>query len=145
MPDKFPPLQSNNAQFDATGFEAVKTDLKVMVTRIGVGQDLHLTGADRVMAPVQGRATCFMASDTATVSSSANYHLFKVLRGGQDETGISIDTRVNELVAYKEYCLGEVSVGPGGHLKVSIAVTGAPVPTLSAANITLRCVLSPRM
>lgn len=145
MPNKFPPLQSGNAQFDAPGFEAVKTDLKQIVTRIGDAQDLYLSGAERVMAPAQGLATCFMASDTATVSSSTNYHIFKVLRGGQDESGISIDTRVNELAAYKEYCLGQVFVGQGGVLKVDIAVTGAPVPTLSVANITLRCVLSPRM
>jgi hypothetical protein len=142
MPSEYPPLQSQNASFDADGFEAVKTDLQQMALQVNRGAPLLLNGQDRIFIPRAGRVSCFMVANLATVSSSTAYHLFQILRSGQAESGIVVDTRASELVAYREVSLGQVTVSQGTLLQLSISVTGAPTPTLSTANIALRCELT---
>lgn len=145
MPSEYPPLQSQNAPFTEEGFEQVKTDLQQVALQINRGDPVMLNGSDRIFIPKAGRAACFMVANQSTVSSSTAYHLFQVLRSGQAESGIVVDTRAAELVAYREVSLGEVDVSQGTLLEVSITVTGAPAPTLSTANIALRCELTERL
>ncbi len=145
MPSEYPPLQSQNATFDAEGFEEVKTDLQQMALQVNQGKPLLLNGMDRIFIPRAGRAACFLVANLATVSSSLNYHLFQILRSGQAESGIIVDTRAAELSAYVAVSLGEVDASQNTMLEVSITVVGAPVPTLSSANIALRCELTERL
>ena len=116
-----------------------------MALQVNQGKPLFLNGQDRVFVPRAGRAACFLVANLSTVSTSLNYHLFQVLRGGQAESGIIVDTRAAELSAYVAVSLGEVDVSQNTLLEVSIAVTGAPAPTLSSANIALRCELTERL
>jgi hypothetical protein len=145
MPSDFPPLQSQQAKFDAIGFEQVKTDVQQIALQVNQGEPMLLSGYDRIFIPRAGRARCFGIATLSTVSSSTAYHLLSVLRSGQSESGITVDTRAAELVAYREFSLGEVDVSQGTLLQLDIAVTGAPAPTLSSANIALRCELTERL
>jgi hypothetical protein len=137
-----PPLQSQNANFDDRGFAAVKTDLQQLAQAIDSSGTTTLTGANRVLVPRSGVVNIFFSTDTATVSTSTAYHVITALRNGQSETGISINSFTNELVAYKEYYAGQRPVSQGNIIAISIAVTGSPSPTLSIDNITIRCELS---
>ncbi len=139
-----PPLQSQSAKFDEPGFEAVKADLQQISTVVGQAASIPLVAGDRFLVPLTGVAQFWTSSNTATVSSAANYHTITCLRSGQSETGISLVTSANELVAYQEYYMGELNVSQGNTIAVSVTVTGAPVPTLSSANFSLRCQLTPR-
>ncbi len=139
-----PPLQSQSAKFDAPGFEAVKADLQQISTVVGQGVALPIAAGDRFLCPATGVAQFWASSNTATVSSVANYHTIRVLRSGQFETAISLVTTANELVAYQEVFMGEINVSQGNTIAVDVGVTGAPVPTLSSANFSLRCELTPR-
>lgn len=145
MPSEYPPLQSQNATFDEDGFELIKTDVQQMALQINRNPPTLLSGYDRIFIPRAGRASVFMVANVATVSSSTQYHLFSILRGGQSESGITVDTRAAELVAYQEVSLGQVDVSQGTLLELSIAVTGAPAPTLSIANTAIRCELTERL
>lgn len=137
-----PPLQSQDAHFDENGFESIKTDLQQIAMAIDVSKRTSLSGGDRVMVPRAGVVNIFMVCDTATSSSSTAYHVLTALRNGQDETGISINSYTNELVAYKEYYMGQRPVSQGNVVSIDIAVTGSPSPTLSNDNFTIRCELA---
>lgn len=144
-----PPLQSQNSKFDARGMEDVKADLQTLSTLMRQDNVIHLSAGDRLVIPVDGTADLFTVSDTATVSSSTQYHTITCLRAGQaissvTDTANSLVTSANELVAYQEYYLGTVPVSQGNVVKVNVAVTGAPTPTLSSDNFSLRCTLTPR-
>lgn len=141
--NSLPPLQSQSAKFDAPGFEAVKADLQQLSTLVGEEVAMSIAAGDRFLCPRTGIAQFWVSSDTATVSSAAAYHTITCLRSGQSETGISLVTTANELVAYQEYFMGEIPVSQGNTIEVSVTVTGAPVPTLSSANFALRCELTP--
>ncbi len=141
--NNLPPLQSQGAQFDEAGFSAVKADLQQLSVLVRQDAALSIAASDRFLVPRTGTAQFWVSSDTATVSSAAIYHTVTCLRSGQSETGISLLTNANELVAYKEYFMGEIPVSQGNTIKVSVTVTGAPVPTLSSANFSLRCELTP--
>lgn len=138
-----PPLQSQSAKLDEEGFEAVKADLQNLSVLTGQDTTIHIAAGDRFLVPRTGTAQFWVSSDTATVSSAAIFHTITCLRSGQDETGISLVTSANELVAYEEYFMGEIPVSQGNTVKVNVAVTGAPSPTLSSDNFSLRCELTP--
>ncbi len=138
-----PPLQSQSAKFDAPGMEAVKADLQQLSVLTGRSTAISIATGDRFLSPRTGTAQFWISSNTATVSSAALYHTVTCLRSGQAETGISLVTTANELVAYQEYFMGEIPISQGNTIAVSVVVTGAPVPTLSSANFSLRCELTP--
>ncbi len=142
-PSNLPPLQSQSAKFDEPGFEAVKADLQQIAALAQQDTTLHIAAGDRFLVPLTGTAQFWTSSDTTTVSSAALYHSVTCLRSGQSETGISLVTTANEIVAYQEYFMGEIPVSQGNTVKVSVTVTGAPVPTLSSDNFSLRCKLTP--
>ena len=139
-----PPLQSQSAKFDAEGFEAVKADLQNLSVLTGQETTIDIAAGDRFLMPQTGTAQFWASSNTATVSSPGNYHTITCLRSGQSETGISLVTTDNELVAYQEYFMGEIPVSQGNMIETSVVVTGAPAPTLSSANFSLRCKLTPK-
>lgn len=141
--NSLPPLQSQSAKFDEPGFEAVKADLQQISTVVGQAAALSIAAGDRFLVPRTGTAQFWVSSNAATVSSAANYHTITCLRSGQSETGISLVTSANELVAYQEYFMGEIPVSQGNTISVSVTVTGAPVPTLSSDNFSVRCELTP--
>lgn len=138
-----PPLQSQSAKFDEPGFEAVKADLQQLSTLVRQDAAIDIAAGDRFLVPQTGIAQFWTSSNTTTVSSAALYHTVTCLRSGQSETGISLVTSANEIVAYQEYFMGEIPVSQGNTIAVSVTVTGAPVPTLSSANFSLRCKLTP--
>lgn len=147
QPNDLPPLQSQNSKFDADGMEDVKADLQTLSTLVRRDNVLHLTGSDRLVVPEAGNADLYTVCDTATTSSSTAYHTITCLRSGQDIATITdqantLVTTANELVAYREYFMGTMPVTPGNVLAVNVAVTGAPSPTLSSANFSLRCELT---
>lgn len=143
-PGNLPPLQSQSAKFDAEGFDAVKADLQQLSTLVRQETTIPIAAGDRFLVPRTGTAQFWISSNTSTVSSAALYHTVTCLRSGQSETGISLVTTANEIVAYQEYFMGEIPVSQGNIVSVSVAVTGAPVPTLSSDNFSLRCELTPR-
>ena len=142
-PNNLPPLQSQSAKFDEPGFEAVKADLQQLSTLVGQATSIPIAAGDRFLCPRTGTAQFWISSNTTTVSSAALYHTVTCVRSGQAETGISLVTSANEIVAYQEYFMGEIPVSQGNTIAVSVAVTGAPVPTLSSDNFSLRCELTP--
>ena len=141
-PNSLPPLQSQSAKFDDEGFSAVKADLQQLSVLANRESTILIAAGDRFLVPETGTAQFWTSSNTATVSSAALYHTITCLRSGQAETGISLVTSANELVAYTEYFMGEIPVSQGNTVAVSVTVTGAPVPTLSSANFSLRCELT---
>ena len=141
--NNLPPLQSQSANFDDPGFQAVKADLQQISTIMEQSGALSIAAGDRFLFPRTGTAQFWISSNTSTVSSAALYHTVTCLRSGQSETGISLVTTANEIVAYQEYFMGEIPVSQGNTIAVSVTVTGAPVPTLSSANFSLRCELTP--
>lgn len=138
-----PPLQSQSAKFDEPGFEAVKADLQQISTVVGQEASISIAAGDRFSVPQTGIAQFWTICNTSTVSTATAYHTITCLRSGQDETGISLVTTDNELVAYQEYFMGEINVSQGNMIEVSVTVTGSPSPTLSSANFSLRCKLTP--
>jgi hypothetical protein len=143
--NNLPPLQSQSANFDDHGFQAVKADLQQLSTVLQRSTALSIAAGDRFLCPRTGTAQFWISSNTTTVSSAALYHTVTCLRSGQSETGISLVTNANEIVAYQEYFMGEIPVSQGNIVSVSVAVTGAPVPTLSSDNFSLRCELTPAL
>jgi len=138
-----PPLQSQSAGFDEEGMEAVKADLQTLSVMAQQDTTIHISAGDRFLVPRTGTAQFWTSCNTASVSSSTAYHTITCVRSGQSETGISLVTSANELVAYQEYFMGEIPVSQGNTIAVSVTVTGAPSPTLSSANFSLRCELTP--
>lgn len=141
--NSLPPLQSQSAKFDAEGFEAVKSDLQQLSVLVRQDTAIPIAAGDRFLVPRTGIAQLFLSANLATVSSSTAYHTITCIRSGQSETGISLVTTANEIVAYQEYFMGEIPVSQGNTIAVSVSVTGAPVPTLSSDNFSLRCELTP--
>lgn len=142
-----PPLQSQGVVFDQEGCraagEAVKADLQQLSTLVGQETTIDIAAGDRFLIPQTGIAQFWTSSNTATVSSSTAFHTITCIRSGQFETGISLVTSANELVAYQEYFMGEIPVSQGNMIETSVVVTGAPSPTLSRDNFALRCKLTP--
>lgn len=138
-----PPLQSQSAKFDKEGFEAVKADMQTLSVLANQDNTIHIAAGDRFLVPRTGIAQLFMSVNLATVSSSTAYHTITCVRSGQSETDITLVTTANELVAYQEYFMGEIPVSQGNTIAVSNTVTGAPSPTLSSDNFSLRCELTP--
>lgn len=136
-------LQSTASQFDAAGFEAVKTDLQHLALNVP-SAIIRLAGADRFDCPVAGSATVYCVSDTATVGDNGtNYHTVSILKSG-GSPGTSTSTKLGTQIGqYQELTLGTFPVSRGNLLKLSVAVTGAPTPTLSVANFALRCDINP--
>lgn len=140
-------LQSQDTAFDASGHEAMKADLVSIVQQLNAtGTVLRFSGADRLLIPVSGRARIFACSNTTTVSTGIAYHTIKILRSGVSDGTLSsgIVTSNAELTAYVQVCLGEVNVSNGTMLELSVVATGAPAPTLTTANFTIRADVSPR-
>lgn len=90
------------------------------------------------------RMKCFVQTTETTVSDSSNYHTVAITRGGQSETGMTLDSRNAEFTAYQEQAAGEIDVGQGDVIAVSCTVTGSPTPLLSSANFLVRCVFTAR-
>lgn len=138
------PLVSQAARFDAEGFELLKQDMRSTSQLLASSNVIYLSGADRICIPVQGRARFWCVSDTATVGSTgAAYHVLSLLRNGQSEAVVTVDTRNAEIDQYGANYLGEITVSPNSFCRLNVAVTGAPAPTLSTTNFALRCELSP--
>jgi len=98
-----------------------------------------------ISIPRSGICAVYAVSDTSTTGSTAgNYHIVKVLRCGQHETGLSYDTRNTEIQAFTPFYLGTLSVGVGDVLTVSVSVSGTNSVTLYPDNFSLRCELTPR-
>lgn len=141
--NNLPPLQSQSAKFDEPGMEMVKADLQQLSVLVQKNEVVVIAAGDRFLVPMTGVAQFWASSDTATVSTATAYHTITCLRSGQSETGISLVTSANELVAYQEYFMGEIRVSQGNTVAVDVAVTGSPSPTLSRDNFSLRCTLTP--
>lgn len=138
------PLVSQAARFNQEGFDLVKADLRSINLFLEDLSTINLSGSDRICIPQNGRARFWCVSDTATAGSTGiAYHVLSVLRNGQSEAIVTVDTRNAEIPQYGLNYLGEVTVSRGSFCKLNVAVTGAPAPTLSAANFTLLCQLSP--
>lgn len=137
------PLQAHGISSDdaKAAIEALKSDMATVGRALNTAAVIPLTGT-RVVIPQSGSVVAYVVCDTLTVSTGIAYHIVKVLRSGQTE-GRSYDTRNAELPAYQRIYLGTYAVSTGDLLTVSVAVTGAPVPLLSAANICLSCELTP--
>lgn len=144
--NKPPPIRSMDARFDEEGFEAVKSDIDTLSVSVASTSDvIRLNGPTRVQVPVSGVAQVYMVSDTATAGSSIiDYHVIKCLRCGQDEGGRAVDTQQAELPAYSVRYLGTFTVGADDVLALSLVVTGAPTPTLTIDNLTMRVDLTPQ-
>lgn len=141
---KPPPIRSADAVFDADGFETVKADITTLALASAQGTTVYLGGPTRVQVPLPGVADVYVVSDTATAGSTgAAYHVVRCLRCGQDSSGRKVDTRQAELPAYSLRFLGQFTVGQGDVLALSLVVTGAPVPTLTLDNLTMRVDLTP--
>lgn len=138
------PLASQAATFTPEGFELVKSDIRAVSQFLADANTIWLSGTDRICLPVKGRARFWCVSDTATAGSTgAAYHILSLTRNGQSETGLTVDTRVAEIGQYTLNYLGDIVGSQGAFCKLVVAVTGAPAPTLSAANFCLYCQLSP--
>jgi hypothetical protein len=101
------------------------------------------SGTHRLIAPASGILRVVVVSDTATAGSTgAAYHTFTLKRNGVVANTLSFDTRRGELPAYLGGgYIGEATVATGDVITVSLAVTGAPAPTLTTANLCLSCTL----
>lgn len=103
---------------------------------------MRFGGWARVSVPLAGPVRVFASSGRATAGSTgAAYHIINATRNGQAEQAFQIDTRQGELAAYSEIFLGEFQCGQGDVLRINVTVTGAPAPTLTEADFTLRCEL----
>lgn len=143
-----PPLQSQDSKFDANGFEDVKSDLQTLSILSRRENLIHLSGGDRVVVPIEGFANIYAVCDSSTTSSSTQYYTITCLRSGQDiasvtDTANTLVTSANELVAYEEVFMGTAPVSPGSVMAISSVATGAPSPTLSSANFSIRLELTP--
>jgi hypothetical protein len=136
-------LQSVNSTFDAAGFETVKSDLQHLALSTPSSL-VRLSGADRFDCPVSGNARVYCVSDTSTVGDGAGAnHVVSVLKsGGSPGTPIST-AGGTQIKQYTELFLGQFPVTVGNLLKLNVAVTGGPTPTLSTANFSLRCDIAP--
>ncbi len=140
------PLVSQSAKFDAEGYELVKADLRTLSQSLDTSATVYLSAGSRFVVPIAGKARFYCVSDTATAGSTgAAYHVVTILRNGQSEGIISLDTRNAEIAQYGLNYLGELTVSPGALCVLNVAVTGAPVPTLSSANFGIFCRLNPSL
>ena len=140
-------IQSQDSGFDAEGHEMVKADLMALAQQVNATSTLlRFSGADRLLLPVSGRARVFACSNTTTVSTGIAYHTIKILRSGLSDGTMSagVITSNAEITAYTEFTLGEVNCSRGTMLELSVVATGAPAPTLTTANFTIRVDVSPR-
>lgn len=141
---KPPPIRSSDAALDVDGFETVKADINTLALAIAQPTTLYLGGPTRMQVPVPGIADVYLVSNLSTAGSTGvNYHIVRCLRSGQDSSGRKVDTRQAELPAYSIRFLGQFTVGQGDILALSLVVTGAPVPTLTLDNLTMRVDLTP--
>jgi len=127
--------------------EDVKADLQTLSILSRRESLIHLSAGDRLVIPVDGNANIFLTPSLATVSSSTQYHTITCLRSGQafstfTDSAVTLLTTANELVAYREYFMGTIPVSRGNVIAANVAVTGAPTPTLSSDNFSLRCELT---
>lgn len=101
------------------------------------------SGNHRLPMTMAGIAQTWAISDTATTGSTgAAYHTLSLLRNGVAPLTQTYDTRRTEIPAYLGGCyLGETAVDVNDVLAVSVAVTGAPAPTLSTDNFCLLSVV----
>lgn len=140
--DESTPEDMQNQINDA--IDQVKVDIQGLagLTPKGVTTQVH-SGNFRLVAPAAGVIRVKLISDTATAGSTgAIYHVFSLRLNGAAVGTQTIDTRRAELPAYLGGVgLGEVPVAAGDVLSVLIAVTGAPAPTLTTANLCLSCTL----
>ena len=140
-------IQSQDSAFDSSGHEAVKSDLVALAQAVNATASvLRFAGADRLLIPIAGRARIFACSNTATVSTGIAYHTIKILRSGLSDGTMpaGVVTSNAELVAYQQFCLGEINCSNGTMIELSVIATGAPAPTLTTANFTIRADVSPR-
>ncbi len=98
-----------------------------------------VSGTARLCMPMSGQARLYAVSDTATSGSTgAAYHVLAATRNGTVPLTLTYDTRRVEIPAYLGGCyLGELKVSVGDIVTVRVTVTGAPAPTLTAANFSL--------
>lgn len=99
------------------------------------------SGCFRLVSTATGRMDVWAISDTATAGSTgAAYHTLSIKVNGLTPLAQTYDTRRQEIPAYRSgVFLGQITVGYGDVVSVTIVVTGAPAPTLTTANF---CVLA---
>lgn len=103
--------------------------------------DTISTNGLQIPMTMAGTASLWAISNTATAGSTgAAYHTLTLTRNGIVVGTQTYDTRRAEILAYKggNY-VGQVQVGVGDILAATLAVTGAPAPTLTTANFCLLC------
>lgn len=102
-----------------------------------------VSGSYRAVMNVAGVARIMAVSDTATAGSTgAAYHTLSATRNGTTPLTLRYDTRRTEVYAYRGgVYIGELTVSAGDVIAVAVAVTGAPVPTLTVANFMLSIAL----
>ncbi len=126
--------------------EAIISDLQTLAEAINLRQVLPHNGSDRLVIPTAGVAKIYCTSAATTVGSDgSNYFTIKVLRNGQDETGLTRDSRHDEIQGYSEFYLGISNVGKGDILSLQVVMTGGPIyPILTSANVSMRVELGPQ-
>ena len=127
---------------DALG--ALKEDIQRLAGQTSKGVTTPASsGTYRLVAQASGIMRAYAVSDTATAGSTgAAYHIFNLQRNGVSVGIMNFDTRRAEMPAYLGGAyLGEVTVSASDVISIAIAVTGAPVPTLTTANLCLSCTL----
>ena len=140
-------LRSQAVQLDQTkeALEAIVSDLQGMAMVVGQRSIIYLSGSDRIAIPTAGVAKIYAVSSLTTVGSDgSNYFVVTALRNGQDETGVTRDTRAAEITGYTEFYLGVVTAGKGNVITLQVSATGLIYPILTNANLSIRVELGPQ-
>jgi hypothetical protein len=126
--------------------KTVGQDLRTIAMRMQAMQSpTPITGGYRASMPYAGVCDVYARSDTATAGSNGtNYHIVNATQNGQAYLANQTDTRQHEIAAYTDLYLGQFKVGQGDVIAIKVAVTGAPSPTLSVNNFSIRCNLVQR-
>ena len=93
-----------------------------------------------IRCPVAGLATVLARVEKTTASDPSNYHILGLDRSGAPE-GLTIDTRDTEVEAGVDVNLGQIRVGAGDVLTLSVTVVGSPSPRLYPGDFVLGCAL----
>lgn len=123
--------------------DALQQDMRQLARVINAQAQVYLSGV-RVAIPASGKVAAYVVSSVATAGSTgAAYHTIAATRSGQSEGALPVDTRNAEIAAYKALFLGTFNVGLGDVMALALTVVGAPVPTLTADNLTILCIMTP--
>lgn len=119
--------------------QLVRDDVQRLSGQGVTGKTIVTSGTYKLVCPASGRLDVWAVSDTATAGSTGvDYHVLSVRVNGLAPITQTYDTRRQEVPAYRGgVFLGQITVGYGDVVSVTIVVTGAPAPTLTTANISV--------